>query len=82
MNGVRTRHVQLFHAVNRASDDVHHTSLDLVSGRHCDWMSCRYDFKTALQAFRVVHGYTPNSVFTDVLLYLYNEVFAIGTLHK
>ena len=36
MDGIGTRHVELFHTVDRLTDHVQHTTFDLISRRHHD----------------------------------------------
>ena len=74
-------HVQFFHTINRLSDDIHHTALDLLSGRHQNWVACRDNFQSTLQAVGVVHGYATNCVLTDMLLHLDDQVTSVWAFH-
>ena len=81
MDGVGSFHVELFHTVDRLSDDVQHTTLDLVARGHCDRCAHRDGFQPALQSVGIVHGYAAHRVFAYVLLHLYNEFLALSAFY-
>ena len=74
-------HVKFLHTVDRLTDNIHHTALDLVAGRHGDRTSRSHDIQAALQSVGIVHSHTAYSIFTDMLLDLDDEVFTIGAFH-
>ena len=59
---------QRFHSVNRLAYYIHHSALDLFSRGHGDGASRRDYFHSTLQSIGIIHGYTTNRVFTNVLL--------------
>ena len=73
-------HIELAHTINRLTDYVHHTALDLFTCRHKDSVACRHHFQTALQTVGVVHCYATNRVLTDVLLNLNDKLLSVRTL--
>ena len=77
MDGISTCTVQLLHAVDRVAHYVHQAAFDLCTYRHGDGASQRMHFHTSLQAVRTVHSNSTHRVFTNVLLYLYNQSFAV-----
>ena len=70
VDGIGTLHVELFHTVDGLTDNVQHTTLDLVSGGHQDGRARGDCFQATMQAVGVVHGHAAHSVFADVLLHL------------
>ena len=68
MDWISSLHVELFHAINRLSDNVHHTALDLLTCGHGD--------RTA--GLHNLHSHTTHGVLADVLLDLNDEFLAIG----
>ena len=81
VNGISPLHLQRFHTVDRLADNVHHASLDLLSCGHDDRAACRYDLKTALQPFGIVHSHTAHGILPDVLLYLDDQILPVRTLY-
>ena len=81
MDRISTLHVQFVHTINRLSDYIHHTALDLLSGRHHDWVACYGNFQATLQAVGIVHGDTANCILTDVLLHLDDQVASVWAFH-
>ena len=79
--GIGPFHVELLHAVDGLSDDVEHTPLDLVSGRHEDGVSGRDGLQSALQSVGIVHSDAPDGVLADVLLHLDDEFFSVRSNH-
>ena len=81
VDGVSTLHIKSLHAVDRLSDDVHHSALDLIAGRHCDRASCRQHLQVALQSVGIVHGHTTHRVFADMLLHLDDEFTSVRAIN-
>ena len=81
VNGVCALHVQLFHAVDRLADDIHHAPLNLFTSRHPYRTPRRCDFQITLQAVCIVHSHAAHSVFTDMLLHLNDEFTTVGALY-
>ena len=78
MDWISALHVELFHAINRLSDNVHHTALDLLTCGHGDRTAGLHNLQSALQAIGVIHSHTTHGVLADVLLDLNDEFLAIG----
>ena len=74
-------HIQRLHSVNRLTDDIHHASFDLFASRHQYRMPCRQYFQSSLKTVSIIHGDTPHSIFSDVLLHFNDEFTSIRTLH-
>ena len=81
VDGVRSLHIERFHTIDRLTNDIHHTALDLIASRHGDRTSRTHCLQSTLQSVRVVHGNATHSVLANVLLHLDDEVAAIGTLY-
>ena len=73
-------HVEFAHTVDRLTDNVHHTALDLFTCRHKDGVACRHHFQATLQTVGVVHCHATNCVLTDMLLNLNDEFLSVRTL--
>ena len=80
VNRVTAFHVEWLHAIDRLSDNVHHTSANLVAWRHLYRCACRYYLHAALQTVGRVHGNTAYGILADVLLHLDNELLTVRTV--
>ena len=81
MNRVSACAVQFSHTVNRVAYYVHQSTFDLITYWHCYRTTQRSYFHASLQIVGAVHRYRTNGVFTDVLLYLHNQAFAVVSLY-
>ena len=77
MNRETVRFVQFLHAVNSFTDNVHYSSFNLSTDRHCNCLTGWHDFHSALQSIRAVHCHGTNSIFTNVLLHFHHQCAAI-----
>ncbi len=73
--------VQISEHVNRVSDHIQKTSLDLVTCRHGYRTVKIHNLDTTAHAISTLHGDTSYDVFTDMLLNLENKFLAIVALH-
>ena len=48
VNRIWAFHIQLFHTINGLTDDVHHSALNLFTGRHSNRSSCLHHFQSTL----------------------------------
>ena len=79
VNGIGTLHVELFHTVDRLTDHVQHSTLNLITGRHHDRCAHRDRLQTTLQTISIVHCHTTYGILTDMLLHLDDKFLAVGT---
>ena len=81
MDGQRVVTVQLRHAVDSVSGDIHHAAANLGTYGHGNGTESVQHFQPATEAVGGVHGHAAHGIFTDVLLHLQDDVFPVGTLH-
>ena len=81
VNRITALHIERFHTVDRLANDIHHSSLDLFTGRHCNRIASRNHFQTTLQAIGIIHSHTTYRVLTDMLLHFHDQITAIGSFY-
>ena len=77
---ISTLHAERAHTVNRLTDDVHHTTLDLLTCRHHNGIACRNNLQATLQSVGIVHCDAAYGIFADVLLHLNDKLLSVRTL--
>ncbi len=82
VDGISTLHGELFHTVDRLTDHVQHTTLNLFTRGHHDRCAQWYCFQSTLQTVGIVHSHTANGILTDVLLHLDDNLFAVRTFNR
>ena len=81
MDRITALHIEWLHTVNGLTNDIHHSTLDLFTSRHCDRTARRYNLQTALQSIGIVHSHTTHRVLTNMLLHFHDQITAIGSLY-
>ena len=79
MNRERTLLVQRLEVINRLTGHVHHTALNLLANRHCDWTARHAYIHAATQAGGQVHRHATYHVLTNMLLNLNYEAATVIT---
>ena len=77
VNGICTFPVEFLHTVNRIADHIHQSPFNLFTNRHCYRTSGRAHFHASLKSVGTIHSHGANRIFTNVLLYFYNQYFAV-----
>ena len=76
------RLVERLKAVDAVARHVHHAPLDLLTSGHRNRRTETCHFKATLQSVGIIHGYTANCVFANVLLHFYNNGASVWMLHR
>ena len=77
MNRECTIFLKVTHAVDSLANYIHDPAADLGTDRHSDRRSGTYRFHSTPKTICRIHGYSPDSVFSNMLLYFYNKLSSI-----
>ena len=80
MDRISALHIERAHTIDRLTDDVHHTALDLFTCWHHDSVAGRNNLQATLQSVSIVHCDAANGVFTNMLLHLNDKLLSVRTL--
>ena len=81
VNGIGVLHVKRVHTIDGLTDNVEHTTLNLIARRHQNRRSHRNSLKTTMQAVGIIHSHATHGVLADVLLHFDDQHAPVTTVN-